>query len=338
MTQISVSSDTPYEITFSKPNNPELQCAWFCEMGWDGYACQTKTDNNVGDYACDNTNYKTTIESLKSNGSGAAAYTGTDAIRNIAQCNNNTCVGALASPVATKVIKFDHKKLTSQAKEHRQAIVLGIVGHDGFGDEGHGVSVQPILLSAAGGHTGASGDGRTLLITAPAASGTTKTLCAQGYTRLNGARKCQMSSNNCSAGTVWCDASWKDSYESNSGVQEKYLSSEGCYRARCKDPNKLYWGNNSGRGKCTESCNTFTDNVCRNPAKNSYGKCIECSVGQYADIDDCYCKSATRTMGKDQLEYGDVTTNPSKERCWGLSGADYITCVLGANNSSSSEE
>ena len=311
LTQISASSgESDFDVLFTLPDEPKLQCAWFCEPGWDGYGCQTNTNNKVGNYACNNTNYETEFSKLKN---ASDPCVGTDSIRDHNQCNNTS---SSASPVAEHIVVFDYAAPKYDGATRGHVIVLGAIE---FME--HGIKAQPVLVSSMGTHKAP-----TFLKSAPITSSLSKVLCAQGYTRTNGSRKCEMSSNMCGT-SAWCDVAWKNSYDET--VQQKYLTNENCYQARCKDPNKVYWG--SVRGKCNETCNTVRKNICRNSQKSNFNNCIECSVGQYADVDSCSCKTVSRTLSASELENG---ISPGGSGCWYLSGQDYINCVLGTSGGS----
>jgi len=299
LTQIYVaSSSSGFYMRFQQPNWPGLQCAWFCEPGWDGTACTDKTSEGA---ACNTTDYKSSIQAIKSRG----PYSGNDSIR-----WNQGRMG-----VAEYVTVLDQQKINNF---YPHKIIIGATQFNA-----HGIEAEPILLGAVGNHPIA-----TVLTSQKAASGIKKVLCAQGFTRDD---KCNVSSKNCGS-DIFCTKEDEKNFSSKKGHAKQINGI--CTSVVCADGSK---GLDSSYN-CVSCGDTIQSGKCSVYGNVSFGKCIKCAVGQYFDATDCTCKEA-RKFGTDALKYGNNKTEAASLQCWSLEDfAKYKECVVNTsdvNNTSS---
>lgn len=201
LTQIHVGS-TPdvFSLYYQQPNWPNLQCAWFCEPGWDGVGCKEKTSEN---HACNPVkNYVAAINKVKE-----SIYTGNDAIT----------LSRKRIGIAENIGIFD-AIMVNNFYPHQ--VVLGAIEF-----KEHGIVVTPIVLGGVGSHTSI-----THLTTRKLVSGVKKTLCAQGYTK---GENCEVSSKQC--GTDILCTGYSDKFNSN--IHEKKPNGL-CSVFVCKDGDK----------------------------------------------------------------------------------------------------
>lgn len=201
LTQVAAASSFDvFYIEFQQPNWPGMQCAWFCEPGWDGPECKEKTSP---EHACNSTNYIEEIKRVQKD-----IYDGNDAITlhgHRPGVANNIAVLASRYPDPWR---YPHQ------------IVLGAIDF-----KEHGIVVTPMLLGSVGNHP------VTTWVTAQKATGgVTKTLCAQGYT--NG-EDCKMSSTRCGVDTFCTGHSGKY----NKSIHAKRPNGM-CSVVACKDESK----------------------------------------------------------------------------------------------------
>lgn len=222
LTQIHVgSSKKPFHLYYQRPYRPELQCAWFCEPGWDGDACSERTNQTA---TCNTVNYSQEISRIKT-----SKYPNPDSITLHQMCAGFAQnVGLLD---AAYVSRFPHE------------IVVGAVD---FME--HGIVAKPIVLAAVGNHPRI-----TQLITSEANSGTQKVLCAQGFTADD---KCNISSSNCGK-SIWCDTEVGKYFNSKIHIKQ---TNGYCDVFVCKDALTAFDDNfncvscqGTGKGRCNVS-------------------------------------------------------------------------------------
>ena len=189
LTQIgALYSSRKFDLIHQQPRWPSLQCAWFCEPGWDGIGCMEKSGPET---ACNTTDYKQRIDTVK-----AHIYEDKDAIA--------LHYGRMGVAEYTAVL--DSARISGV---YWHEIVVGAVD---FME--HGIVAKPILLGSVGDvwvpHVTSSG----------VASGKTKVLCAQGFTADD---KCNVSSKNCGK-TLWCTGYSEDVYKSKATELEKVVN------------------------------------------------------------------------------------------------------------------
>lgn len=289
LTQLAAaSSNDKFELYHQQPRWPSLQCAWFCEPGWDGVGCM---DNNKNlDSACNTTDYKQRINDVK-----AAIYEGKDAIG----------LHRLRIGVAEYTAVLDSAYI---ADKYWHEIVIGAVD---FME--HGIVARPILVGSVGTHPLVTG-----VSTSGVASGKTKVLCAQGFTA---DENCGVSSKNCGK-TLWCNGYSEEVYNAKASELEKVVN-DYCTTYVCTGDKAL-----SDDLKSCVACETDArTGRCDVVGNSLYGKCKKCAVGQFFNSTTCECDTA-RAITKDKMQYGKYRTDVVTNQCWTKEDVkSYKECV-----------
>ena len=292
LTQFAAASGgSEFPIYHQQPNWPGLNCAWFCEPGYDGAGCLEKTNENS---TCDTTDYEKTYNTLHANANyNDGAYTGNDSIT----------LHRKRMGVGEYTAALDFKKINNF---YHHEIVIGAVDF-----MQHGIVARPVLLAAVGNHPY-----RTYLTSSGITSGIKKTLCAQGFTKND---KCEISSKNCGS-NIWCNG-YSDS-KLNTSIHNKQMSGF-CNVITCKDGSK---GLNDNF-QCVD-CGSAPNGRCDVLGNAAFGKCVKCDTGKYFDSATCECVVARRVT-KEDMQYGSGGSSAIvSEQCWAKeSFAEYRKCV-----------
>lgn len=297
LTQLSVGSGYGgFPIYNQQPNWPGMQCGPLCEPGWDGPGCSQKTS---ADSPCNTTDFAAAIKEVQK-----SKYTGNDAF-------------ALHRQRMGTATTQDYFSMYWVNNFYQHAVYLGATDF-----MQHGIVAQPVLVAAVGNHPKI-----TSITTGPAASGKTKVLCAQGFTKNE---KCEISSKNCGS-NVWCNG-YSDS-DFNSSKHVKQMSGF-CNIIVCRDGSKAL----DSDFNCID-CDAAPNGRCDVAGHEMFGKCVKCSVGKIFDAATCNCADA-RSVSKDIMQYGKGGANSTVlEQCWTKEGTDdFQNCVLGITPAPAEEE
>ena len=253
LTQLSAwSSSSRFDLYHQQPRWPSLQCAWFCEPGWDGVGCM---ESSGPETACNTTDYRQRIDAVKA----SDVYSSRDAI----------ALHQERMGVAEYTAVLDSAHV---ANRYWHEIVVGAVD---FME--HGIVAKPILVGVVGEHL------HTDLSTSGVVSGKTKVLCAQGFTADD---KCNVSSKNCGK-TLWCTGYSEDVYKSKATELEKVVNGY-CTTYVCTGDKALSDDLKScvacEVGPRTGRCDVLGNSL--------FGKCKRCAVGQYFNATTCECDTA----------------------------------------------
>ena len=295
LTQLAAtSSATQFKISHQQPNLPKMPCMVLCEPDWDGTYCQTnlKEAADRTDTPCDTTDIAASIDEITNKKS---VYAGNDSIT-IHWCRTGTA----------DVQDFFHKFKINDFYEH--VIYLGATGF-----MQHGITAQPMLVGAVGTHD------LTWLSSGPA-GGKTKTLCAQGFTRLSADGKCVMNSKHCGS-NAWCSG-YSDS-NLQKAVHEKEMNGI-CNVIVCKDKSLAL----DSEFKCREY-DGIQNGRCDVKGNDLYGRFVPCAAKEIFDADKCECVAA-QSISKEIMKYGPKgrNTDTVNEQCWTkTSGEDFKACV-----------
>lgn len=324
------------------PRTSKLQCAWFCEPGWDGDRCETK-----GLPAGRNTwgQLKSAWDEIKLN------YTGENLAKNLfakSECAN-------CSSAAYRTAVLDYKKTGKQVQpwggegaSYQQEIVIGATGLIGDTNNGfHGIKARPILIGAGGGHTAcfsantekdnwSSGDypydvnqrkfleHETRMFAKPVSGGKERVLCLQGYT-LN--ENCDKSYTSGSGALTECTTQWYGvdfSALSNRFDEKKhykkYYAAGGCLIYQCLN------------GMNFSSDDNYACSVCNDSPGGIQGLCLStnnckwCGAGKCLNKTTCKCEECSAVLTMEQMRLG-----PNKlDQCWEIIDADeFRACVTG---------
>ena len=291
LTQLAaISSNSSFQIVNQQPNWPGMNCMAFCEPGWDGFMCSQSVSGTAVDLACNTTDVVSSIEKVKQE-----------------KYKNNDALSLHWQRMGTASTQdFFVRYFVNNFYEH--VVYLGATDF-----MTHGIVAQPVLVSAVGNHPAV-----TVVNSGPAATGKTKVLCAQGFTRND---KCEMNSKNCGS-NVWCNGYSDSGFKSN--IHVKQMKGR-CNVIVCKDGSKAldssfncvdYDGIRNGR--CDVSENEL------------YGKYIGCDEGKIYDDATCKCVVA-RSVSKEIMQYGPAGASALvNEQCWTKETVeDFQNCVFG---------
>lgn len=283
------SSSSKFYLYHQQPRWPGLQCAWFCEPGWDGVACMERTSPET---ACNTTDYRQRINNVKSK-----IYEGNDAIALTRQRMGVFGYTALLDGLYIKG-KYPHE------------IVVGAVD---FME--HGIVAKPILVAAIGDHPAMTG-----LTTSGVAAGKSKVLCAQGFTA---DEKCTASSKNCGK-TLWCSGYKEDVYKSKSSELEKVVR-DYCVAYVCAGDKAL----NDDLTSCVECKADARTGRCDVAGHELLGQCKKCATGTFFNSATCECDAASAVASKEKMQYGNYRTDVVTNQCWAKENdAEYKLCVM----------
>ena len=253
LTQLAATSaNSRFSLYHQQPRWPGLQCAWFCEPGWDGVGCM---EQNGPESACNTIDYKQRINAVK-----GKIYEGNDAIS-----LHNVRMGVAEYTAVLDSLYVNDK--------YWHEIVIGAVD---FME--HGIVARPILLGVVGSHPA-----MTNVSTSPVVAGKTKVLCAQGFTADD---KCNVSSKNCGK-TLWCTGYTDEVYNSRKNELEKVVNGY-CTVYVCSGDKAL----SDDAKSCVDCQTDVLTGRCDVLGNSMFGKCKRCVVGQFFNPTTCECDTA----------------------------------------------
>jgi len=176
----------------------------------------------------------------------------------------------------------------------------------------HGIVAKPMSVGAVG-NLGKSS------VTSSTVAGKTKVLCAQGFTADD---KCNVSSQNCGK-TLWCNEGAGKYFDSSKHVKQM---NGFCETFVCKNYDEALDDNYN----CKSCKSNGLNGRCDVLGKTTFGKCIECGIGQIFNPSTCECDVA-RTVSTAVLQYGTSRAGIVTNQCWTKTdAASYKECVLSA--------
>lgn len=295
-----------------------IDCAWFCEPGWDGDRCETRGVVNVG---CDSKQYDKVPNNISKKPASemVAAKETTDPVIRRTKVLDHRYTGALRK-----------NEGGSDYHPYQQQIVIGATEF-----MKHGIRARPILLGAAGGHSEWTAGWTGLLefkratevFSKYAEGGTEHVLCAQGYTKND---KCEASSSSCGANIPWCSG-WKAQNIIDAGKysEQKHYSvmSGNCKQLKCRNGMHLLADDGYACSTCQE---TARSGLCP-----SSGKCVWCGEGNCINDNHCGCSACGNTLTEDVMKFGPNKT----DQCWTMTDSEaFKNCVLGIKPKTDEEE
>jgi hypothetical protein len=330
-----------HQVPSMKYSGQKLNCAWYCEPGWDGDRCETKglpeiapPTWNVKNAANVIVNKRGENEDLKREGF----------------FERSECEGCQTAAYRTVVL--DYKKTGKQMQpwggesaSYQQEIVIGATS---FME--HGIKARPMLIGAYGGHHAcfdanyektnwaASGhanaypydvnnrkqlQGATKIFAKAVSGGKERVLCLQGYT-LN--ENCDRSYTSGDGALSECTHEWHDidfskiQFDSKKHYK-KYYASGKCFIYQCLNGMSISSDDNYACTVCDE--NGGLQGLC--PATN---KCVLCGAGKCLNKEKCSCDACSGVLTMEQMRLGPNKLN----QCWEILDADeFKACVMGAS-------
>jgi len=313
-----------HQIPKSGVEQSFLECAWFCEPGYDGDRCETR---GVPDYL-----NPLGAQDLSKKSKELKSAT-VSAVFEESECP--TCSSAVGRTVVLDYKKLGEREQPGKWKTpaYQQEIVIGATA---FLE--HGIKARPMLLGAYGGHhecydhskdTKQTEDryndfgGRKYLdyvgtkLFAATAGGKERVLCLQGYTK---DANCNEYEGAVPGSEVICSGHKSIKYDSNKYLR-LYDYNNNCIYYGCRNGMHLYSEDNYACSMCK---NTAREGFCQ-PSGGSK-KCLICNVGECIDMATCTCNVCSSVLTKEQMKFG----KDKMSKCWDIADTEsFRQCVTG---------